>query len=232
MTYLQSRAGNKQNKSLLVGLLISSLLHVVIAVATAIMPSLKPGSAGARQLSVTLVPNMEKPAPQQFRQVPPPASIKTVGKTANRKKPKKTKTIPETKPLPQSWPETTPVSASPLSGASSIANKPDKTPGAQSAIITREQHYLATLRERIEREKFYPPVSRRRGEKGQVVVGFVIRKDGRLTDLTIIRSSGIRRLDNAASRTLRGISPFEPIPEILGRRKWALSVPIIYEMEK
>ena len=267
----------KTHNSLFIGLLISSLLHVVIAIATSVAPSFKPGAVGVRQLSVTLAPNMEKPAPQEPQQVPPipkpsirknqqqspTAPIKVADRPVPRVRPEKTKITPKTEATdhvedslpprmeeirgawnrvkrtpgssmatPQTRPEMTSASVSPPSGSSSIANEPDKTSGAQSAVITREQHYLAVLRERVEREKFYPPVSKRRGEEGQVVVGFVIRKDGELTDFTIIRSSGIRRLDNAALRTLRGISPFEPIPEILRRQEWTLSVPIVYSLSQ
>jgi len=100
-----------------------------------------------------------------------------------------------------------------------------------AAAAREEQHYLAALRARIERKKYYPRVSQRRAEEGKVIVSFVIRKNGEFTDLAVVESSGIDRLDDAALETLRRITPFKPIPAALGRKRWALSVPISYNLK-
>ncbi len=103
-------------------------------------------------------------------------------------------------------------------------------PTAPAADAQQRQHYLAALAASIDRRKYYPRVSRRRGEEGRVVVSFVIRKTGELTDLTVTESSGSRRLDEAALKTLRRISPFQPIPEALARDAWSITVPIAFHL--
>jgi len=103
-------------------------------------------------------------------------------------------------------------------------------PAAPAADAQQRQHYLAALAASIDRRKYYPRVSRRRGEEGRVVVSFVIRKTGELTDLTVTESSGSRRLDEAALKTLRRISPFQPIPEALARDAWPITVPIAFHL--
>ena len=47
-------------------------------------------------------------------------------------------------------------------------------------------------------EGFYPMVSRLAGEEGNVVVGFIIQTDGSVKDVTVVSSSHIARLDDAA----------------------------------
>jgi protein TonB len=93
-----------------------------------------------------------------------------------------------------------------------------------------KQHYLAALAAKINRSKYYPMGSRRRGEEGKVVVRFIVQKNGELTDLTIVESSGSRRLDAAALKTLRRVTPFRPIPDALNRDQWPISVPIAFSL--
>jgi protein TonB len=46
----------------------------------------------------------------------------------------------------------------------------------------------------------------------------------------VTESSGSRRLDEAALKTLRRISPFQPIPEALARDAWSITVPIAFHL--
>lgn len=136
-----------------------------------------------------------------------------------------------------------PVAKSRVSDQSSPASKaPAITPAAVSAtvlppVITQpvaemqiQTHYLAAVVSRIQRNKYYPRKARRRGEEGQVVVSFVIRKDGALEGIAVSVSSGHRRLDEAALKTLRRASPLPPIPDALRRDRWAISVPIAFSL--
>lgn len=51
------------------------------------------------------------------------------------------------------------------------------------------------------------------GLKGQVTVHFVIHKDGRITDIEVLSSSGIPAYDSAATLALEASSPLPPLPE-------------------
>lgn len=96
--------------------------------------------------------------------------------------------------------------------------------------LAAKQHYLAALAAQINRRKFYPRAARRLGEEGQVVVHFVIRRNGELTDLRVTESSGSPRLDEAALKTLHRVTPFKPIPVGLGSEQWPISVPIAFSL--
>ncbi len=93
-----------------------------------------------------------------------------------------------------------------------------------------QQDYLADLVSAIHRNKYYPRNARRRAEQGTVVVGFTIERDGSLSEIGVRRSSGIRRLDDAALKTLRKLTPFRPIPVALKRDRWPISVPIEFRL--
>ena len=101
---------------------------------------------------------------------------------------------------------------------------------APALEVQQKQHYLAALAASINRSKYYPLSARRRGEQGVVVIRFVVQKSGELTDLAISKSSGSRRLDEAALKTVRRVTPFRPIPAALDRDDWSISVPIAFSL--
>lgn len=122
--------------------------------------------------------------------------------------------------------KTAPVPTHPITLASAAKPQP-----ATTAVDTKEkQHYLAALAAKIDRSKYYPLGSRRRGEEGKVVIHFVIQKNGELTEISVVESSGSKRLDAAALKTVRRVTPFRPIPEVLKRDHWPISVPIAFSL--
>ena len=140
---------------------------------------------------------------------------------------KRSKTKPLKRKASESMPvETSPVSSPPVTLAAVAKPQPIK----DTVEPQEKQHYLAALAARINRNKYYPLASRRRAEEGKVVVRFIVQKNGDLTDLTIVESSGSRRLDAAALKTLRRVTPFRPIPEALNRDHWAITVPIAFSL--
>lgn len=58
----------------------------------------------------------------------------------------------------------------------------------------------------LERHRFYPEPSRRRGEQGEVMVRISVAANGQVLDQAITRSSGAPALDRAAIDLLRGAS--------------------------
>lgn len=96
--------------------------------------------------------------------------------------------------------------------------------------VSARRAYLAALAAAINRKKYYPRLAKRRREQGSVVVSFVVERDGRLSDVKIVSSSTIDRLDQAALKTLHRISPFKPIPASVKRERWQISVPIEYRL--
>ncbi len=82
---------------------------------------------------------------------------------------------------------------------------------------TKEYAYAAYMRgwaDRVERvgNLNYPEEARRRGLHGDVLLTVVLRLDGSIKRIEVIRSSGEKLLDLAAERIVRLAAPFPPAP--------------------
>lgn len=71
--------------------------------------------------------------------------------------------------------------------------------------------YFAGIKRKIELVWGYP--SGANGAEGDVVVDFVIGRNGRLENATLVRGSGHKALDDEAISAIRKASPFTPIPK-------------------
>jgi len=77
----------------------------------------------------------------------------------------------------------------------------------------RHRGYMRMLREKIEDAWQYPGEAARRGISGDLYIKFVINRDGHLTDIKLLRTSGYRLLDEAAMNALKNAEPYWPLPE-------------------
>ncbi len=73
--------------------------------------------------------------------------------------------------------------------------------------------YMGLLKQRVERAWEYPYGAAKEGIFGDLLIRFVIRRDGTLGDVHIRRTSGHVVLDNAAMKALKDAEPFWPLPE-------------------
>lgn len=147
-------------------------------------------------------PAISKPAPVRQKVVRP-----VVKKPAPKPVPKAPpKPLPEVKPVTQALPEVTPVattapatstsnSQSANSHSAQAKTRQTGTDGGSSAPIARD----ASLHNP---EPPYPPESRRRGEEGRVVLKVRVSREGTAESVEVERSSGHRRLDMTARRTV------------------------------
>ena len=78
----------------------------------------------------------------------------------------------------------------------------------------RDAAYLDAWRRKIERigNLNYPEEAKRKNLSGSLVLDVSINVDGRVGDISILKSSGHKLLDDAASRIVRLASPFAPLP--------------------
>lgn len=83
----------------------------------------------------------------------------------------------------------------------------------------RYMGYFTNMRKAIELVWNYPIDAARKGMQGDVQVEFVISKEGNISRVKIVRSSGYKLLDDAIIEALRLASPFSPLPEDFGVRK-------------
>jgi periplasmic protein TonB len=101
---------------------------------------------------------------------------------------------------------------------------------ADPALAAAERAYLTALQEALAREQRYPPQARRRRQTGTATVSCVLQADGYLDEIRIAVSSGDPDLDQAALETLYRLRRFDPIPAALGRDRWPLRVPLIFNL--
>jgi len=93
------------------------------------------------------------------------------------------------------------------------------------------QEYTVKVKAKIERNKKYPQVARRKEIEGVVRVQFCISNDGRLKNVEIAASSGCKILDDEAVMSVKKASPFLCIPEGLKREELSLRVNIAFRLE-
>lgn len=108
---------------------------------------------------------------------------------------------------------------------------PDPPPMADESLLRRvEEAYKNALRLAIERHKGYPRRAIRLRQEGEATVGFTIRRDGSITDLRVVESSGSALLDRAAQEAVRQVDGRLPIPEEIERETWVFTLPINYAL--
>ena len=88
--------------------------------------------------------------------------------------------------------------------------------------------YLKRLRERIESIWIYPPDAAAKGIYGDLLIKFTIKKNGKLSSIELIRTSGYKYLDDAALRALRDAEPFWPLPDEWGMEAYTIQGHFVY----
>jgi periplasmic protein TonB len=149
-----------------------------------------------------------KPAPPRPEPVKPVPEPKVEAPVLPDKKapPEKPKPAPETAPAKNPEPEPPETRGSPTGAATgldvgaSVAafDNPDFTYG----------YYVDQMLAKISSNWSRPPV----GSGVEATLYFRIQRDGRITDLSIARSSGINGFDLAALRAVQASSPLPPLP--------------------
>ncbi|MBI5327654.1 MAG: energy transducer TonB [Deltaproteobacteria bacterium] len=76
--------------------------------------------------------------------------------------------------------------------------------------------YLQGLKGKIYHKWEYPEAAARTGQTGRLWVRFIIKKDGELEEVIVIKSSGYPMLDDAALSAIRLAAPYYPFPNGFG----------------
>jgi protein TonB len=90
------------------------------------------------------------------------------------------------------------------------------------------ESYKAELRAMIDRNKYYPVISKRLGQTGTVVVAFTLLEDGNIIDVRIDRPSRFDRLNLSALDAVKKVERFKPIPKEFGGPKMDVKVPVTF----
>lgn len=73
-------------------------------------------------------------------------------------------------------------------------------------------NYRFILGSMLERAKHYPKTARQRGAKGAAIIGFVLDLSGKITSVSLLRSSGKADLDAESVALVSRAAPFPPPP--------------------
>ncbi|MFC5583591.1 TonB family protein [Nitratireductor kimnyeongensis] len=117
--------------------------------------------------------------------------------------------------------------------ASGKKNAGKASKGRQEARATqsgnaRVSNYPGKVVSKLRRSLRYPSAAKRQRLKGEVHVRFTIARNGSVSGVRIVRSSGSGVLDQAALDTVRRAAPFPRIPDEAGRSSWGFTVPLAF----
>jgi protein TonB len=233
-------------------LLVSVALHAAV-LATAALLIGEVGS-GPAENSSTLHVNVvrSEPADESPKESPAPEISQQTPEQAESNRPKKPKVMVEksqaepqplkikiapTKALAHKQEKPIAVksnssSSRPTSenkGADVTENKPMQL--AKAGNYSRlSRDYQSRLQRLVERNKYYPLQARRNGIQGKATVSFTVRKDGKIENIALSRSSGRSILDQAAITTIKRIGKAPRFPDSIKRTSWRFSMPIAYNL--
>lgn len=120
----------------------------------------------------------------------------------------------------------TPTETTKQATETAIPIKTEPVQASAPVILFNKADYNRIIRNIITENREYPPIARRRGIQGTVLISFNILIDGSVTDFNIEKSSGFSQLDSAAHRILMKSAPF-PQPS----EKVDFTLPITFEIK-
>ncbi len=189
-------------------------------------PAVQTALEAAPQETQPVVP----PAPQPVR--PDPQVIARTARPMEPPAPAVTEHPAAPAPAAPTHPAST-ASAPPLETAT---RTPEPAPAPASNVTSmaqpkRDYGWLTdSLLARIEQLKRYPAQARLNQWEGKVVLRVVIKDDGHLADLKIVKSSGHDALDQDALEVMRQTFPIA-LKQPLGQPSVNFHIPIVYQLK-
>lgn len=110
--------------------------------------------------------------------------------------------------------------------------RPDSEPEISSETAAAQGNepqrdsLMQLLTEALAQQFRYPPLARKRGWQGEVLLAFTLDTRGTIIDARIARSSGYGALDNAAIASLTRVASIEAGPS----RPLSFELPVIYRL--
>lgn len=92
--------------------------------------------------------------------------------------------------------------------------------------------YLQEVKRRIESFKRYPLRAREEEKEGITHLRFTILRNGQVSELELVSSSGYRILDQEALSLIKRASPFSPFPENIKRERLTLQLPVKFIIDR
>lgn len=181
----------------------------------------------------------QKQEPKPVKKTEPkvePKPPKSKPKPKLKPKPKqklKSKLKPKPKPKPVQKKVVKQSESAQKSKHRNIPSTPKKSaPSAQKAdrakIDRIKSAYLKEVHQLIEENKYYPRRAKRMHRSGVVEIEFTILKDGKISNINILKGCKYSILNRAAKKTLGKIGTFQPLPNAFESDSLTLRVPINY----
>jgi len=103
-----------------------------------------------------------------------------------------------------------------------------------SDVINEKNRYLKELAIWLGKYKKYPSIARRRNLEGDVLIRFVINKDGQLLTHSIVQASAHNSLNKAAINMVKSASPMPKVPAKLvgNKQQFEYTIPIEFSLSK
>jgi periplasmic protein TonB len=109
--------------------------------------------------------------------------------------------------------------------------KPVKTSsGKTTRKFGSAKDYFQMVRMKIESRKKYPPSARRQNLTGRVTVKFVIRQDGSVSNLKILKKSKFKSLNQAALKAIKSCVPFPGPPRAYFKGAVSVQLSIVFDL--
>ncbi len=198
------------------GILGSIVLHGGFITAVLVTPLLEPElEAPPRFVSVAIVPvqALGVTDPQPTRPTPsPPTSTPTKTETPKRPKPEAQREPEPPTPAAASDPGPSAVEPRRRQGSPTGSATGTATMGARVGFDNpnfRHSYYVDRMTAMLSSQWQRPAI----GGEPLALVHFRIHRDGRVSDVSIIESSGYSSYDLAALRAVQQASPFPPLPQ-------------------
>lgn len=188
-------------------------------------------SAPAPPPSLPITPEQSESLPAAPPSAPPSAESSEIKKSAP------LPSLPEgeegrTAPIrPNGLPGLPFADAKSLDRLAKVFSDQERTPRDAISLNTEDFKYLSynmSVSNRIQLIGKYPEAAGGRGLHGDVFLYFTIQKDGYVSDIQIVSTSGYDVFDQEAVRTIKSASPFPPLPESWNQDKVTIGVHFIF----
>jgi TonB family protein len=96
---------------------------------------------------------------------------------------------------------------------------------------TALENYLNQIRQLIEKNKFYPAPARRLRIEGEILLRFVINRNGQMTNLEFLQKTKFEPLNAAAKSAVIQVKKFPPIPPEILDEELIINQKISFKLE-
>jgi TonB family protein len=93
-------------------------------------------------------------------------------------------------------------------------------------------HLRGIVRSELSRYLRYPPVARRNGWEGSVVISMVITEEGQINGIHLVQSSGYDVLDRATITAIRQVRTIKKIAGLLAGNTTSITLPVQFRLTR